>query len=361
MAEKNPEITKAANFRLVRSSSSSMPPVVMERLEKTFNVPVIEAYGMTEAAHQMACNPMPPKKRKPGSVGPAAGPELAVMAENGEFLPPGKISEVVIRGENVMKGYQNNPQANEKAFTNGWFHTGDQGYLDEDGYLFLTGRLKELINRGGQKVSPREIDEVLLTHPSVSQAVAFAIPHQRLGEAVGAAVVLKQGAAISEQELRHFAAEQLVSYKVPQQIVFLDEIPKGATGKLQRIGLAEKLSHLLETGYIAPRDEGETQLAKIWSEVLGVERIGLHDNFFALGGDSLMGTQVVSRVVEKFQIDLPIQTLFRHPILEEFSKVVLQYQEQKEQTSDMDTLTDVLSQVENLSDEDAEALLKDNK
>lgn len=361
MVEKYPEITNVVNFRLVRSSSSSMPPVVMERLEKTFNIPVIEAYGMTEAAHQMACNPMPPKKRKPGSVGPAAGPELAIMAENGELLPPGPIGEVVIRGENVMKGYENNPQANEKAFTNGWFHTGDQGYLDEDGYLFLTGRLKELINRGGQKVSPREIDEVLLTHSLVGQAVAFAIPHQRLGEAVGAAVVLKEGAAVSEQELRHFAAEQLVSYKVPQQIVFLDEIPKGATGKLQRNGLAEKLSHLLETGYVAPRDEGETQLAKIWSEVLGVERIGVHDNFFALGGDSLLGTQVVSRVVEKYQIDLPMQTLFRHPILEDFSKIVFQYQEQKDQTLDMDTLTEVLSQVEDLSDEDAEWLLKDNK
>jgi acyl carrier protein len=178
---------------------------------------------------------------------------------------------------------------------------------------------------------------------------------------VGAAVVLKEGAAASEQELRHFAEQRLASYKVPQQIVFLDEIPKGATGKLQRIGLAEKLSHLLEPGYIAPRDEGEIQLGKIWAEVLGVERIDLRDNFFALGGDSLMGTQVVSRVVEKFQIDLPIQTLFRHPILEDFSKVVLHYQEQKDQTLDMKTLTEVLSQVEDLSDEDAEWLLKDNK
>jgi len=213
----------------------------MAALEETFAAPVIEAYGMTEAAHQMAANPLPPRARKPGSVGIAAGPEIAVMAEDGALLPAGEIGEVVIRGPNVTAGYENNPAANEKAFTNGWFRTGDQGRLDAEGYLFLTGRLKELINRGGEKISPLEIDGVLMDHPAVAQVVTFALPHATLGEEVAAAVVLHAGQEVSEHAIRDFAASRLAPFKVPRKILFLEEIPKGATGKLQRIGLAEKL------------------------------------------------------------------------------------------------------------------------
>ena len=141
----------------------------------------------------------------------------------------------------MTPGYENNPKANAAAFTNGWFRTGDQGVLDAAGYLTLTGRLKEIINRGGEKISPREVDDVLMTHPAVAQAVAFAVPHDKLGEDIAAAIVLREGANASDRELRDFAAQHLADFKVPRRILLLDEIPKGATGKLQRIGLAEKL------------------------------------------------------------------------------------------------------------------------
>jgi acyl-CoA synthetase (AMP-forming)/AMP-acid ligase II len=240
-AERNPEAVKATRLRLIRSSSASLPPTVMLELERVFGAPVIEAYGMTEAAHQMASNPLPPAPRKPGSVGIAAGPEIAIMDEHGGLMARGEIGEVVIRGDNVTPGYANNPAANAAAFAHGWFRTGDQGVLDAEGYLRLTGRLKEIINRGGEKISPREVDEILLEHPAVAQAVTFGVPHDKLGEDVAAAIVLRDGAATTERELKAFAGQRLAAMKVPRQILFVAEIPKGATGKLQRLGLAKLL------------------------------------------------------------------------------------------------------------------------
>lgn len=240
-APRNAESVANARLRLIRSSSASLPPAVMLELEKTFGCPVIESYGMTEAAHQMASNLLPPHARKPGSVGVAAGPEVAIMDDGGRPLPVGEIGEVVIRGPNVTSGYLNNAEANAKAFTDGWFRTGDQGVLDHEGYLTITGRLKEIINRGGEKVAPLEVDNVLNDHPAVRQVLTFAMPHAKLGEEVAAAIVLAEGASASEQEIRDYAATRLADFKVPRKIVFLTEIPKGATGKLQRIGLAEKL------------------------------------------------------------------------------------------------------------------------
>jgi len=244
-ADRNMEIIRRGRLRFVRSSSSSLPPQVMEALEKTFDVPVIEAYGMTEAAHQMASNPLPPRPRFSGCVGIAAGPDVATMDEEGKLLAAGDLGEVVIRGRNVTKGYEANPDANAKAFTNGWFRTGDQGIIDKDGYLRLTGRLKELINRGGEKISPLEIDTVIMDHPAVAQVVTFGVPHDKLGEDVAAAVVLREGTACDERELRAFVSSRVADFKVPRRIVFLTEIPKGATGKLQRIGLHEKLADQL--------------------------------------------------------------------------------------------------------------------
>jgi len=206
-----------------------------------FNAPLIESYGMTEASHQMASNPLPPAVRKPGTVGVAAGPEIAIMDDRGALLPRGATGEIVIRGPNVTLGYENNPKANGEAFTSGWFRTGDQGTIDADGYVSITGRLKEIINRGGEKISPREVDEVLMDHPAVAQVVTFAIPHDKLGEDIGAAVVLKEGRQATERELREFVQSRLADFKVPRRILLLEEIPKGATGKLQRIGLAAKL------------------------------------------------------------------------------------------------------------------------
>jgi len=236
----NREVIARHPLRFIRSSSSSLPPQVIAELEAVFHAPVIEAYGMTEASHQMASNPLD-GARKPGSVGLAAGPEVAIMDAGGRLLRRGEIGEIVIRGENVTAGYDNNPAANAEAFVNGWFLTGDQGVIDADGYVSLTGRLKEIINKGGEKISPREVDEALMDHPAVLQVVTFAMPHEKLGEDVAAAVVLREGASATEQELRAFVSQRIAAYKTPKKILFLDEIPKGATGKLQRIGLAQKL------------------------------------------------------------------------------------------------------------------------
>jgi acyl-CoA synthetase (AMP-forming)/AMP-acid ligase II len=240
-AANNRDVIEKNPLRFIRSSSSAMPTQVIRELEETFSAPLVESYGMTEAAHQMAANPLPPKVRKPGTVGIAAGPQVAVMNEAGDLLVAGEVGEVVIRGENVTPGYENNPKANAEAFTKGWFRTGDQGVMDDEGYLTITGRLKEIINRGGEKVSPREVDEVLMDHPGVAQVVTFGMPHDKLGEEVAAAVVLREGAELTEKQLREFAATRLADFKVPRKVLFLAEIPKGATGKLQRIGLAAKL------------------------------------------------------------------------------------------------------------------------
>lgn len=240
-AANNREVIARHPLRFIRSSSSSLPPQVLHELEQVFNAPVLESYGMTEASHQMTSNPLPPRPHKPGTVGVAAGPEVGIMSEEGKLLGPNTTGEVVIRGPNVTKGYENNPKANAEGFTHGWFRTGDQGVIDAEGYLSITGRLKEIINRGGEKISPREVDEVLMDHPAVQQVVTFAMPHAKLGEDVAAAVVLREGKSADEKEIREFAAKRLADFKVPRKILILDEIPKGATGKLQRIGLAQKL------------------------------------------------------------------------------------------------------------------------
>ena len=240
-APRNAEIVAGMRLRFARSSSSSLPPPVMAELEKTFGCPVIEAYGMTEAAHQMASNPLPPKDRKPGTVGPSAGPAIAIFSADGSPVAQGGEGEICIKGPNVFSGYENNPKANAEAFHGDWFRTGDQGFLDADGYVTISGRLKEIINRGGEKIAPREVDDVLQAHPAVGQVVTFAMPHDKLGEDVACVVVLAEGATATERELRDFCAQKLADFKVPRTITFVEEIPKGATGKLQRIGLAEKL------------------------------------------------------------------------------------------------------------------------
>ena len=237
----NAEALARHPLRFIRSSSSAMPPQLIQQLESMFNAPLIESYGMTESAHQMASNPLPPMARKRGTVGRAAGPEVRVLNEDGSFAAPGEIGEIVIRGPNVTAGYESNDKANAEAFVDGWFRTGDQGTMDDEGYLSITGRLKEIINRGGEKVSPREIDEILLDHVSVAQVIVFGAPHKRLGEEVAAMVVLHEGHDCDERELQQFVAQRVAGYKVPKKILFVEELPKGATGKLQRIGLAQRI------------------------------------------------------------------------------------------------------------------------
>ncbi|HEX9098839.1 MAG TPA: acyl--CoA ligase [Candidatus Dormibacteraeota bacterium] len=228
-------------LRFVRSCSSALSPALMALMEKRFGVPVLEAYGMTEASHQMSSNPLPPAPRYAGSVGPGTGVEIAIFDDAGAALPTGAAGEVVIRGPNVMHGYENNPQANAEAFVDGWFRTGDQGTLDDAGYLRLISRIKELINRGGEKIAPREIDEVLEGHPAVKEAVAFGVPHPTWGEEVAAAVVL--AAPATEKELQAYCRERLADFKVPRRLHVVESIPRTPTGKVQRRFVAEQLTH----------------------------------------------------------------------------------------------------------------------
>lgn len=352
-AEDHTEITANSPLRFIRSSSASLSPATFAALEQTFSVPVIEAYGMTEAAHQMASNPLSIDSQKPGSVGRAAGPEVAIMNEAGDLLKVGEIGEVVIRGANVTLGYENNPAANASAFTRGWFRTGDQGYFDSDGYLFLRGRLKEIINRGGEKIAPLEVDAALMELPEVFQAVTFAVPHPSLGEDVAAAVVLRENGSLSTQAMREFLFQCLADFKVPSQIVVVDAIPKGPTGKLQRIGLAEKLADQLRSLTIAPRNDVEQAIADIFAEVLQITPPGVQDNFFVLGGDSLKGTQVANRLGVYFGLDIPNVLLFRKPTIAELADEIFTLIA----TSSEENLEDLLVALENVPEEELQNLL----
>ncbi|MDK2410484.1 AMP-binding protein [Aphanizomenon sp. PH219] len=351
------------HLRLIRSSSASLPPQVIQELEATFKVPVIEAYGMTEASHQMTSNPLPPSQRKPGSVGLPAGPEVAIMDEVGNFLAVGEVGEIVIRGTNVTQGYGNNPEANAKAFTQGWFRTGDQGMFDEDGYLTIKGRIKELINRGGEKIAPREIDELLLEHPSIGQAVAFAVPHSLLGEEVGVAVVLKEGKTVTEEEVQTFIAKSLADFKVPRRVVFLDAIPKGATGKLQRIGLAEKLgitfvepiTEVLSS--IPPRTSLETVIANIWATFLKREEIGIEDNFYALGGQSLEAVEITSEIEDLFAIKLPLLAISKAPTVAKLAELMIQKSSQGQL---LEIMAQQILDVANMEEEEIEQMLAEH-
>ena len=231
----------AEHLHFIRSCSAALHPDMMRKLECLFGAPVLEAYGMTEASHQMASNPQPPGVRKPGSVGPGTGVEISVADESGRHLAPGERGEVVVKGPNVIPGYEDNPEANAKSYTDGWFRTGDQGFLDGDCYLTLTGRIRELINRGGEKIGPREIDEVLLAHPAVDVAVAFGVPHPVWGEEVEAAVVLKEPGGANEAAILGFCKERLSEFKRPKKLHILTTLPHTASGKIQRGAVAQAL------------------------------------------------------------------------------------------------------------------------
>jgi len=329
-ANRQPENVGRVHLRFIRSCSSPLAPQVAQDLESAFNAPVVEAYGMTEATHQIASNPLPPQVRKLGSVGlPTGTTRVSIKDEKGKNLPPNSIGEICLRGENVISGYENNPTANTNSFDNGWLRTGDLGFLDEDGYLFIQGRLKEIINRAGEKISPREIDEVLLEHPAVRQAVAFAVAHPSLGEDVAAAVVLKDGHSVSMQELRRFTSERLADFKVPRRIIFLQEIPKGPTGKIQRIGLAEMLRKELEitkaqevSGIDNSPTMVEAELLSIWEKILGIQTLNLQDDFLVLGGDSIKAARILMLVNERFNTNLSMGDIFSAPTIATMASLV---------------------------------------
>ena len=239
-AQKNSDKAKKLNLRFIRSSSASLPPAIFEQLNNIFQTPVIEAYGMTEATHQMASNPLPPAIQKPGLVGMPAGPEICIMNDKNEKLPEGEIGEICIKGDNVTNGYENNPEANKQSFVNDWFRTGDEGFFDEDGYLKISGRLKEIINKGGEKISPLEVDNILMDFPPIDQALCFGYKDKMLGEDIAVAIKLKENKSCTEDDIKSYANEKLAKFKIPKKIFIVEDIPKGATGKLQRIGLAKK-------------------------------------------------------------------------------------------------------------------------
>ncbi|WP_027552763.1 non-ribosomal peptide synthetase [Bradyrhizobium sp. Cp5.3] len=308
-AEADPDRARSSSLRVIRSASASLAPAILEGLEATFGVPVLETYGMTEAASQIAANPF--ELRKIGSVGRAAGPEIAIMDEAGRACASGVRGEIMLRGANMTRGYYNDEGATTAAFRNGWFRTGDLGYLDGDGYLFIVGRIKDVINRGGQKVSPLEVEEVLLSHPAVLEAGVFAIPHPKLGENVAAVVVLRPEADATPDQLRQFARKRLAAYKVPSLIRSVAALPKGASGKVKRNALAGLIATVDDGDETRlPRNALETQLAEIWAGLLELPQVGIDQDVFALGADSLAVTQMRSRLHERFNVDFSFEDIF---------------------------------------------------
>jgi acyl-CoA synthetase (AMP-forming)/AMP-acid ligase II len=235
------ENVSATTLRLIRSCSAALAPDLWALLESRFAVPVVQAYGMTEASHQMASNPLPPGIRKPGTVGTATGVAVTIRDAHGAVLPVGVRGEVVIEGESVTSGYYNNPQANTAAFFGRCLRTGDEGILDADGFLTIAGRIKELINRGGEKISPLEVEAVLAAHPAVAEAACFGVPDPKYGEEVHAAVVLRS--QVSEAELLTFCQDRLAQFKAPKKLYPVTNLPHTSTGKIQR----QQLARLLHT------------------------------------------------------------------------------------------------------------------
>ena len=286
----------ASDWQTVGCASSAPRQLLCRRASsrnsapRTFESPVIEWYGMTEVTSSpIACNPSPPHRRKAGSVGLPTVLDVSIMDERGALLPGGRTGQVVVRGATVTKGYEGNPEATEAAFAGDWFKTGDLGYFDDDGYLFLVGRTREIINRGGEKIAPQEVDEVLLDHPAVAEAVTFAVPHATLGEDVASAIVLRPNAVATPNAIRRFATGRLADFKIPAPGCHRHGAAERPDRKSEarRLGCAARFENggIVRQTFVAPRTSLEKTLAGIWATVLQIEQVGIHDNFFALGGD----------------------------------------------------------------------------
>lgn len=321
-AADHPDPIARARLRLLRSASAYLPDATRQDLERVFRTVVVEGYGLTEAM-QLTNTPLDSSLRKVGSLGVAGSSEVAVMAEDGRLLPPGERGEIVARGPVVLSSYWNRPDADAEAFRDGWFRTGDTGYLDGDGHLYLTGRLKDQINQGGEKVAPEDVDAALLSHPAVLQAVAFGMPHPTLGETVAAAVVLRAGAVVDAEALRSHVAGRLAEYQVPQQVFIVPALPESSIGKLLRRDLAGRLDlAALRPPHVPPRNELERRIADAWESLLGMAPVGINDNFFALGGDSLLAARMLARLGNDLGRELPLGLVFQHPTIAELNKVI---------------------------------------
>jgi amino acid adenylation domain-containing protein len=329
-APKFPQQVGRAQLRAVRSASAYLPDSTRTGIEQLFGTIVVEGYGLTEAM-QLTNTPLDTTKRKVGSLGLSGTSQIAIMDEAGKLLAAGETGEIVARGPVCMAGYIDMPDADAAVFRNGWFRSGDYGYLNEDGHLYMTGRIKDQINRGGEKISPQEIDRVLLEMPALLQALAFGIDHPTLGEDVAAAVVLRPGATATTQDIRRHAEARLPEHMLPRKIYIVPAIPQNTTGKLLRRALAEQLTGLnLRPTYVAPRDEREQSLVSLWEDLLDSTPIGIHDNFFDLGGQSLLAAQLLARIRKKFQVQLPFRTLFERPTIAQLSLTLAEEGQQAE-------------------------------
>nr|WP_231402876.1 AMP-binding protein [Caenimonas aquaedulcis] len=330
-ADAHADIVAHHSLRFVRSVSAPLPAVLMEAFEKRFKVPVIEIFGMTETAGVITSNPLPPAKRIAGSVGIAAGTQVRIVDAKNQSMNAGQIGEVVVSGANLMGGYDADPKENERLFSEVGFRTGDLGYLDADGYLFLTGRVKDMINRGGEKVSPHEVDQLLLSHPAVADAASFAVPHATLGEDVGAVVVLRDGAKATQEELTAFLRDRLAFFKIPRVMHFIDAIPRGANGKLQRAVLTERFGKAAAAAagaraeFVAPQDPVGKLIASMWQDILKVDAVGMNDDFFALGGESLKAASFVNALQQKWGDTLYVSSVFDAPTLARYENYLKQH------------------------------------
>ena len=309
-------------LRFIRSSSYRLTPEAMAALEGTFGVPVLERLGGTESG-LIARNPPPPAERKPGTVGVPVDSEVALLGDNGAILArgvAGEVGEIIVRGEGVFGGYEDNPEADQAAFLDGWYRTGDLGKWDEGGYLTVCGRVKEVINRGGQKISPTEVEDLLRRHPRIADVACFAVPHPTLGEDIAAAIVVRDPAhgVIDEAAVAEFLASHLAAFKIPKHVVPCTTLPRGPNGKLSRLALAATLgigplvhaSTRSAADPVQPERKWEAEIAAIWGEILKRSGVGRRDNFFALGGESLMAARLLARIGETTGITLPLVSVF---------------------------------------------------
>jgi acyl-coenzyme A synthetase/AMP-(fatty) acid ligase/acyl carrier protein len=305
-------------LRQIYSSFSELPARLRNEIEDAFSVPVLVNYGMSETG-SIAETPLPPVSTPVGSVGRPTSLEVAVADEDGRRLGAGETGEIIVRGAEVMPGYENDEAANRQAFRDGWFRTGDAGWIDGDGFVYLSGRLKDIVNRGGMKIGPGEVANALARHPQVAEAAAFGMPHPTLGEDLAAAVVMRDGASAGEQALRDFLRTRLPPFKVPSLIFAVSEMPRGALDKTDRSELVRMARQRVRTDFEAPAAGIETAVASIFASVLDIAGIGRRDNFFHRGGDSLRGVRVVAAVEEAFGLAVSVDLLFDHPTVAAFA------------------------------------------